>query len=245
MHFLLSGLSERKRAGEVMDEPSLDPAEHVRALGGLERINGWTKSAGIVWPPIQALAKETGRKPLRLLDLATGGGDIPIQLWQRARREGLLLEIEGCDKSSTAVDYARRRAEERGAGVRFYVHDVLAQGIPSGYDIIVGSLFLHHLENEEAVRLFKMRSEAAGEMVLINDLIRSAPALLFTYAGTRLVSSSKVVRVDGPRSVRAAFTIGEIHTMLQRAGLHEARVVPRRPFRFLVTWRKSNRSAEC
>ena len=41
---------------ELMDQPSLAPAEHEKALRGLARINALSDSAGIIWRPLLELA---------------------------------------------------------------------------------------------------------------------------------------------------------------------------------------------
>ena len=76
-----------------MDQPDLDPALHVRALRGLARINRISGSGGNVWTPIQKLAAANEGRPLRVLDMATGGGDVPIWLWKKARLAGCELDI--------------------------------------------------------------------------------------------------------------------------------------------------------
>src|SRR5260370_18120119 len=124
-------LEQRRSRPEVMDQPGLDPAQHARALRGLARINWWSRSSGILWPALLAQARAAGG-PLRVLDLATGAGDVPIRLGRRARRAGVPVRIEGCDVSSVAVDYARRRAERVGAAVRFFVPTPLARPLLSG-----------------------------------------------------------------------------------------------------------------
>jgi SAM-dependent methyltransferase len=105
-------LRERCRRPEEMDRPDLEPARHERALAGLARLNLWSGSAGILWPPLANLARRL-RRPLRVLDLASGAGDVPVRLWRRARRAGLSLEIDGCDRSATAVAHARRGPARR------------------------------------------------------------------------------------------------------------------------------------
>src|SRR5262245_22780827 len=121
-----SGLSRRHRRPEIMDQPALEERRHFAALCGLERINRLSGSAGILWPPLAALAAETPGRPLRVLDGATGAGDIPLRLWGKARRAGLALDIDGCDRSPTAVAFARRRAGGQAAAVRFFTADALA-----------------------------------------------------------------------------------------------------------------------
>jgi hypothetical protein len=231
---LLPALSRHLRP-EVMDQPGLDPGKHRQALHSLRRINFWSGSAGILWPPLAALASAAGR-PVRVLDVAAGGGDVPIRLWHRARRAGLPITIDGCDVSPVAVEHATRQAERDGAAVSFFVADALAGDLPSGYDAVVCSLFLHHLTEEHAVGLLRRMSAAAGRLVLVNDLLRSRFGLLLARVVTRLLSRSEVVHVDGPRSVEGAFTIAEAHEMAERAGLGGVTVVRRWPCRFLLSW---------
>jgi SAM-dependent methyltransferase len=227
----------RQRQPEIMDQPGLDRQRHEQALRGLARINFWSRSARILWPPLAALARELGR-PVRVLDLATGAGDVPLRLGRLAHRAGLPLDIEGCDVSPAAVEHARGRADRSGAAVRFVVRDVLSGPLPAGHDAIVSSLFLHHLSEEEAIDLLRRMGEAAGRLVLINDLLRSRSGLLLVYLATRLLSRSDVVHVDGVRSIRAAFTMAEARALAGRAGLHGARVARRWPCRFLLEWRR-------
>jgi 2-polyprenyl-3-methyl-5-hydroxy-6-metoxy-1,4-benzoquinol methylase len=232
----LPRVKHRRRQAEIMDQPGLSRERHRRALRGLERINFWSRSAGILWRPLAAMAQEAG--PVRVLDLATGAGDVPIRLWRAARRAGLPVSVEGCDVSAEAVAYAECRATEAGAGVRFFTWDALAGSLPGGYDVLVSSLFLHHLEDDQAVDLLRRMAWAAGRMVLINDLVRSQSSWLLAFAGTRLLSTSDVVHSDGLRSVEGAFTVEEARGLAVRAGLAGALVERRWPFRFLLTWRR-------
>jgi 2-polyprenyl-3-methyl-5-hydroxy-6-metoxy-1,4-benzoquinol methylase len=230
-------LSQRRRRPEIMDQPDLSPARHDRALRGLARINFVSGSARILWPGLLAL----GTAPLRLLDVATGAGDVPIRLWRRAQRAGLSWHVEGCDKSPVAIDHARQRARQAGAPVRFFVSDALQGPALTGYDAVTCSLFLHHLEDEQVVgllrRLAGLDEEAPRRLVLVNDLVRSLPGLALAHLATRLLSTSAVVHADGPRSVEAAFTPAEALALAERAGLHGATVVRRWPCRWLLAWR--------
>lgn len=230
------GLSRRNRKPEIMDQPGLDPARHQHALRGLARINFFSGSVGLLWPAIRALARET--QPVRVLDIATGAGDVPVGLWRKARRAGLAMHVEGWDISATALEFARVRAERCQANVTFHQHDAIADDIPSGFDVIVSSLFLHHLEEEQAVKLLRRMGEATRRLVLVNDLARGVPGFLLAHLATRMLTLSDVVHVDGPRSVEAAFTPAEALALAERAGLHGATLARRWPCRFLLTWRR-------
>jgi 2-polyprenyl-3-methyl-5-hydroxy-6-metoxy-1,4-benzoquinol methylase len=226
----------RRREPELIDQPDLEESLHRDALRGLERINRWSGSAGILWRPIRALAQQNGA-PLRLLDVATGAGDVPLRLWYKARRAGLSLEVAGCDRSPRAVAHAGHRAAQVGAAVRFFECDALSDTLPDDYDLVTCSLFLHHLDEGPAVELLRRMGHAARRLVLVNDLRRSRSGLLLAYLGTRLLSASPVVHRDGPLSVAAAYTPAEALDLAQRAGLTGARVARRWPCRYLLSWK--------
>ncbi|MEO8271245.1 MAG: hypothetical protein ABI557_16100, partial [Aureliella sp.] len=80
-------------------------------------------------------------------------------------------------------------------------------------------------------------SSAARRLVLIEDLLRSRLGFVLCWAGVRLLTRSKVVHIDGPLSVRAAFTLREIKGLLNEAGWSDAQLSQRWPERFLIQYR--------
>jgi len=233
-------LSVRTRvlSPELIDDPELDPSLREAILQGLGRINRWSHSAGILWRPIQRLAFRTKPRPLRVLDIATGGGDVPISLSGKARSKGIALEVDGCDAEPHAVEYAAHHAKAQDTNVRFFRLDALEEPLPSGYDVLMCSLFLHHLSNEAACRLMARMAEAARTGMLVNDLLRSRRGLALAYAGAFVLSRSEAVHADAPQSVRAAFTLDEVARLAARAGLRDFRLGRRWPCRFLLEWNR-------
>ena len=222
-----------------MDQPGLDPGIHRLALRGLGRINRLSRSPSILWPPLRRLARELFPQPLRVLDVASGGGDVLIALAARAARERLPLEFTGCDCSDVAVAFAREQADRAGqANVRFEQRDVLEAGLPEGFDVITSSLFLHHLSEPDAARLLQQMARSAARLVLINDLRRCATGYVAAAVGCRLLTRSHIVHVDGPRSVAAAFTAAELAALAARNGMPSAVLTRRWPYRMLLSWRR-------
>lgn len=232
----LCDVRERRLQPEIMDQPDLDRRLHVEALRGLERINLVSGSARILWPALERLARAAGPTGIRVLDVATGAGDVPIRLWRRARKARLPLRIDGCDRSPCALAHARQRAAAYKTDIRFFEWDALHGSLPEGYDAVVSSLFLHHLDEDQALGLLRSMANATRQLLLINDLERSLPGLLLAYLGSRVLSSSPVVHTDGPLSVAAAFTRAEVAALACRAGLNGAAVQRRWPFRYLLSW---------
>lgn len=243
---VLPNLSDRILTAEVMDDPALAPDQHRRALAGLARLNRVAGSARLLWPALELAARRSGARDLRVLDLATGSGDLPIALMKRAQRHGIPLDIDGCDVSPRAIEDARKRAakagiperEARDAGPRFFTLDVLQDEVPSGYDAVMCSLFMHHLQDEQVISLlYKMRC-AAGSLVLVSDLERRRDGLVMAWSASRILTRSEVVHTDALLSVRAAYTMGEFADLAVAAGLETARISRRWPCRFVLEWHR-------
>lgn len=227
----LSSLRRRSLTPEWMDDPNLDPALHRQALAGLARLNRLGNADGLLWPFL-AEQLRTARRPLRVLDVACGSGDVLNALSHRAtgRIRGLGLDI-----SPRAIAEARSQAVPR---VRFQVQDVLdpAVALPR-CDVAICSLFLHHLTRGQVVSLLRRMAEAAGRAVIISDLERSPVAWWLVWMGAHLVTRSPVVHLDSDLSVRAAWTPQELGALARQAGIRDARVQRVFPARLVMVAR--------
>jgi 2-polyprenyl-3-methyl-5-hydroxy-6-metoxy-1,4-benzoquinol methylase len=172
-------------------------------------------------------------RPLRVLDIATGSGDVPLALHRRAVNENLPITFAGCDFSPVAIEVAKQSADP----VEFFTHDVLNEPLPTGFDAFTCSLFLHHLDEPDVVALLRKMREANPRLILVSDLERSRFNLAAVWVAARLLSRSRVVHVDGPLSIRGAFTVNEMRTTAETAGLNGATVRASFPCRMLLEWR--------
>lgn len=231
-------LSKRNLQPEIMDQTDLDESSHHHALRGLQRINFWSGSARILWRPILSLAAEIRDRPIRMLDLACGAGDVPLAIWRKAQRAGMDLKIEGWDISPRAVECSKQNAQVAGADLDFSLRNALIDDIPPHFDAVVSSLFLHHLAEPEAIRLLQRMAKATRHLVLVNDLVRHPTGFVLAQVASRVLTRSSVVHVDGPRSVAGAFSLAEARQLAEQAGLAGATVSRRWPFRYLLSWRR-------
>jgi len=180
-----------------------------------------------------------------VLDVATGSGDVLVSLNHRMRRSGVTGQMVGLDISATAIEECRRNAERDGADVLFEQRDVLHEPLSAtslgagGFDVVMCSLFIHHLSREQAVRLLARMREAATRLVIVCDLLRCRAGLLASYAACFALTTSHVVRTDGPRSVRAAFTLPEAARIADDGGMPDATIKRCWPWRWCLTWCKS------
>ncbi len=232
-----SDLQERRREPELMDDPSLDAAQHDAALRGLARLNVVSRSHAILWPCVRhaACAANLAGRPLRVLDVATGSGDLPLAMAHRARNAGLDIRWSICDASAHALDVAVRRAA--GSGLDFTAHqlDATTDALPPS-DVSICSLFVHHLDPPQVVGLLRGMRCASSVAIGVADLDRSRWGFALAWLASRTLTRSPIVHTDALLSVRAAFQPNEILPMAKEAGLGGATLRRAWPARWQLWW---------
>lgn len=218
-----------------MDDPAIDPGEHRSALRGLRLLNRVSNAKGPIMRSIREAFADEQPESISILDVATGSGDLPIALGRAFSAEGTKTELHGCDLSETALEVARQQSDEAGVAVRLHQIDVLRDPIPE-VDVVTCALFLHHLQEDDAVLLLERLSRAARRLLVLSDLRRCGMGLFLSRVVPRLLTRSHVVHTDGVLSVQGAFTPAELHALCRRAGLAGARIRSVFPARMLLEW---------
>jgi len=101
------------------------------------------------------------------------------------------------------------------------------------------SLFLHHLDDDDAVTALRRMADAAAIGIGAADLDRSQGGLLLAQIASRVLTRSPVVHTDAALSVRGAFTKSEARRLAERAGLQGAVVRAAWPYRWVLWWRRT------
>ena len=232
------GTLKRILTSELMDDPGLDAGEHRRALAGLARLNRASGAARVLRRDIIALAKRLGR-PVCVFDLATGSADVPLALARFAERAGVELKLAGCDVSEVARAEALHRAQRAGVPLDVVKLDIVhGPAMEQLHDVVTCSLFLHHLSRDDALRLLRRAASMTEHLLLVSDLRRDPIGLALAWGASRLMTTSRIVHVDAVRSVRGAYTIAELRSLAEEAGLFGATVRRAWPRRMLLRWEK-------
>lgn len=240
---LVFQLATRNLQHELMDDPALSLPEHLQALRGLQRVHWLTGTTRRLWNPMERFLREHQRSSLSVIDVGCGDASVLRSLWKKARSRGYTLVPIGCDFSARALELAQSAAAAEGIPLLVDQVDILTQALPTQADFAICTLFLHHFEVSEVKSILMKLSAAARHRVLVEDLVRSRLGYLMCLLGVHLLSRSRVVHVDGPLSVRAAFTIAEIVEILKDAGLGQAAVQGHWPERFLAQWQAGEHNA--
>ena len=215
---------------EMMDDLAQDDAGLRRSLADIRRINtllGWRRYA------VRAVARRIRARNLRafsLLDLASGSADIPLAIAAWARHTGHSARIVVSDIHPVMLAVAREQTRET-PEITVEACDALAPHYPDGsFDIALCTLALHHFSPEDAVRILRGMARV-GRRVLVFDLARARLAYFGALAMTRGLWMDPITRFDAPASVRRAYTAAELRDLADQAGLRDAQVAMRFPFR--------------
>lgn len=205
---------------ELLDGPLEDPAALAGNLRDLRRINRWLGGVRLSASGLAALASgDTGRT---MIDVGTGGADIPLELVRRAGRRGQRLTITAVDSRHEVIAAAVRTEPALAVtpGLSLVLGDGLRLDQPDhAYDVAHCSLVLHHLEPRAAVDLLVEMARVARHGIVVNDLDRNPLAWLGAWLLGHVLTGNRYTRNDAPLSVRRAYRVPEVVDLLRAAGL--------------------------
>lgn len=209
--------------GELLDGPLVDLdelADNLRDMRRANRLLGGTRLSRL------ALARlvdgEIGDGPLTLVDVGSGGVDIPIALMADAARDGRALAVTATDARPEVLEAARRArpAIDRIPGLELVASDGRTLPYPDGaFHVAHSSMVVHHLDPGAAVDLLREMSRVARTGVVVNDLVRGWHAFAWAWLFSRSTTRNRLTRHDAPLSVRRAYSRTELRDLVEDAGL--------------------------
>ena len=218
---------------EMMDDLAQDDAGLRRSLADIRRINtilGWRRYAVSM---VARRVRASGVRSFSLLDLASGSADIPLAIAAWARHAGIAARIVVSDIHPVMLAVAREQTRDT-PEISVETCDALAPHYRDGsFDIALCTLALHHFSPEDAVRILRGMARV-GRRALVFDLARARLAYYGALAMTRVLRMDPITRFDAPASVRRAYTLAEMRALAAQAGLRDARVTMRFPFRLAL-----------
>jgi ubiquinone/menaquinone biosynthesis C-methylase UbiE len=234
---------ERSDADELMDDFSITDERLTDALEQLRLVNrflsGYSTTMAVLKPFLRSRAGQT----TRLLDLGTGIADFPeyIVRWAARQTPAIAVEIVAVDANPVTANYARaalkqRLSPELASKIMVEVADALALPYAEkSFDLAMGAMFLHHFARPNAIAIVQSMERVSRHGILINDLHRHPLAYYGIFTLTRLLPASPMVRNDGPLSVLRGFQKPDLIAIAKGAGLKNASLQWRFPFRWLLT----------
>jgi ubiquinone/menaquinone biosynthesis C-methylase UbiE len=210
---------------EWMDAPGHATAVLADNLSDLRRVNRWVGGVRLTLRGLQRLTAELPRgAALTIVDLATGGADIPRAVAAWARRREFAARVLATDLSPAILALAAGGpaggSNGHKRGLAFAAAD--ARRLPfadASVDYAICSLALHHQVPDDALAMLREMRRIAQRGVVVNDILRCWKGYWGARLITRLCCSNPLTRHDGPLSVRKAYTRVEMTALAAEAGL--------------------------
>lgn len=200
---------------ELMDRPQPVSAELESDLENIRELNRWFGSYALISMFLGRWIKPGAR--LRIVDLATGSGDIPRLIAEYGRKVGVELRIDAVDQQSATLEIAKKLSA-RYPEIAFVEGNVLEWNATEPYDLVLCTLALHHFSDDDAVRVLQHCRELSRKFVLVSDLRRSWMATIGVHLLTATVFRQPMTKYDARLSIERAFSFSEMNQLAQRAG---------------------------
>jgi SAM-dependent methyltransferase len=212
--------ARRSTEPELLDQ-GVSEAEAARSLADIRFVNRWLGGRRALRRAVLPYLQRNAR----LLDAGCGSADLPALLAARGP-QGLLC---------VGLDLKPAHLQHAPAGIRRVVADVRALPFaPRSFDVVTASLFLHHFDSSEVPEVLRSLHRLARRALVVNDLRRARVPHLFARLVFPLVFHSPVSIHDGLVSIRRGFTPDELRLAFASAGIPQARVDRRFPYRVVA-----------
>jgi 2-polyprenyl-3-methyl-5-hydroxy-6-metoxy-1,4-benzoquinol methylase len=200
---------------EMMDRPQPVSAELERDLESLRQLNRRFGSYRLILGFMRRWIRPSAR--MRVVDLATGSGDIPRLIADYARKIGAHVEIDALDQQRATLEVATKLS----AGypeISYREGNILEWNSGGTYDVVLCMLALHHFSDENAVSLLRRCREMSRRFVLVSDLRRGFFLQIGVYLLTALIFREPMTCFDARLSAQRAFSFSEMCDLAVRAG---------------------------
>lgn len=151
-------------------------------------------------------------KTYSVLDVGAGGCDIAIWLAKYSKKKGIKLKITCLDYDKRIINYIK--------SITGYFPDIkvvhgsaFELGKMQNFDYIFSNHFLHHLENNEIIKIINLIYQKTNKIFLLNDLYRSNLGYLGFTLFTGLFLHNSLTLTDGRSSIRKGFIVKDFENI--------------------------------
>lgn len=206
---------QRARGSEFLDAPDSDPRLTERSYRFMKLVNRIGGGTRVVREFLAAELSDWPRdKPVRILDIGVGGGDIPLAIVRWARGRGYDIEFTCLDFNAKALEVTQRIIDEAGGdGINLVEEDIFRYQPIRDFDYALGSMVFHHFTDDEIHRLITHLCGFVRKALLINDLRRNL--LNYAVCSILVIPLDREIRHDARLSIRRGFKPAELRTLLK------------------------------
>ncbi len=223
---------------ELMDTERLPIDELRGALTFLKITNQFFGGRSVILRHLKKFSQSwKDREMIRILDIGCGLGDIGVHISKWAETRQFNLHITGLEGVPEITELAREHS--KGIPRIQIVQNKLGDHHPAEqYDYVIASLFLHHIPPSDQLDVLIKMNRLARRGIILSDLERSSMGYFAVKSLSALIGN-RVVRHDGPLSVRRSFRISELNALARKAGMEYLKAAREPFFRLSLAGEKS------
>ena len=229
-------LQHRSPQKELLDADHIPFADIKKNMQELDTINSLLGGHAIT---LKGLDYFLHPKPAQLsvCEIGCGGGDNLRVIHRCCSKNNINLQLTGIDIKKECIEFAAERNAT--LNVQWICSDYSIVDFKNNApDIIFSSLFCHHFNFDELVKMILWMKENCKTGFFINDLQRHPLAYYSIKWITKLFSRSYLVKNDAPLSVARAFEKKEWEQIFLKAGIKNYSIRWKWAFRYLIVYKK-------
>jgi SAM-dependent methyltransferase len=203
----------------MMDRPC--SYEELRAcLQDIARVNRLTFAyrPTIFWMERLIAADPSSARPLRVVDVGCGDGDMLRRIDAWAAKRGAAVALTGIDLNPDAIR-AAKEATPPAKRIEWIIGDAISDATSGEVDVVISSLLTHHLTDPQIVLFLRWMEKTARRGWFINDLHRQPVPYHLFRLWARFTNWHPFVKYDGPVSIRRSFVVEDWHNLCAASGL--------------------------
>lgn len=213
---VLVNTKHRSDKQEIMDDMDYSGDILHDSLDKLAKINQWLGGNIVTINGLKKVLKNVNKsKIITIIDLGCGSGDMLREVSKFGKKNGYQFQLIGIDANKHTVNYAEELSKNY-TNIEFKALNIFSEDFKNiKYDLVLGTLFLHHFKEEELVSFLKPMLKKAKLGLIINDLHRHKLAY-YLFKLLCVTIKNKTIIEDGLTSVLRGFKSGELKAISQQ-----------------------------
>jgi ubiquinone/menaquinone biosynthesis C-methylase UbiE len=226
----------RRRSSELehLDKGDYTAEEYEGCIVELQRVNRWLGDARALRTSLLADIVRAQLNTFSVLDVGAGSGELLRVVAEWAADNQYNAHLTGVELNARSA----HAIADHSASIEINSVRADAFVLPfadNQFDYSICSLFLHHFESEQAVKILRELNRVARREVLVIDLHRHPISYYFYTTIGKLLFHNRLIREDGALSILRGFKPAELETIALQAGLVNVKVMRRFPYRLVLS----------
>ena len=208
---MLINTKYRSNESEIMDDFAMEGELLKEALDKIAQINQLLGGNKVTLQGVKLLLQNKSKSEcITIVDLGCGNGDMLRMLADYGKECHFNLKLIGIDANAYTIDHAKTLSSSY-PNICFYCRDIFDMPFDdSAYDIVLCTLFLHHLKDDGILKLLSYFYTKANIGIVVNDLHRSSLGYRLFQVVCFVFRLSDMTKQDGLTSILRGFKKKEI-----------------------------------